>query len=56
MRDLTLVSLYRMFFPAELGHLLRNKGFRVVAMFDNKELRPTDLSGRTLYVAAVFDG
>ena len=46
---------YRMFFPAELEHLLKRKGFRVVTMADNKELRNTDLTGRTLYVAAIFD-
>jgi SAM-dependent methyltransferase len=45
---------YRMFFPAELEHLLREHGFAVQGMFDNKELRETDLSGPRLYVASVF--
>ena len=45
---------YRMFFPAELEHLLGEHGFAVQGMFDNKELRETDLSGPRLYVASVF--
>ena len=45
---------YRLFFPAELEHLLAEKGFQVVGMFDNKESRESDLSGEWLYVAAVF--
>ena len=44
---------YRLFFPAELEHLLEEKGFRVVGMFDNKELEETDLSDRPFYVAAI---
>jgi SAM-dependent methyltransferase len=44
---------YRMFFPGELEHLLGEKGFKVAGMFDNKELRETDLSGKRLYVAAI---
>ena len=43
---------YRLFFPAELDYLLNTKGFRVLGMFDNKNLRETDLSGPRLYVAA----
>ena len=43
---------YRLFFPAELEHLLNTKGFQVLGMFDNKDLRETDLSGPRLYVAA----
>ena len=45
---------YRMFFPAELEHLLECKAFRVVGMFDNKELQESELTGPTLYVAAQF--
>jgi SAM-dependent methyltransferase len=45
---------YRFFFPAELEHLLREHGFEVKGMFDNKELRETDLSGSRLYVPAIF--
>jgi len=44
---------YRLFFPAELEHLLNTKGFRVLGMFDNMDLRETDLSGPRLYVAAI---
>jgi len=43
---------YRLFFPEELENLLNTKGFRVLGMFDNKDLRETDLSGPRLYVAA----
>lgn len=46
---------FRMFFPSELEYLLGRKRFRVVDMFDNKELRHTELTGGTLYVAAIFD-
>ena len=45
---------YRLFFPAELEHLLAERQFRVLGMFDNKELQETDLSGRRLYVAAIY--
>lgn len=45
---------YRLFFPAELEHLLAAKGFATFGMFDNMELRDTDLSGERLYVAALF--
>ena len=45
---------YRLFFPAELEHLLETKGFRILGMFDNKDLRETDLSGPRLYVAAIL--
>ena len=44
---------YRLFFPAELEHLLSEKGFKIAGMFDNKELRETDLSGPRLYVGAI---
>jgi SAM-dependent methyltransferase len=45
---------YRLFFPAELEHLLAERKFKVVGMFDNMELRETDLSGSRLYVASIF--
>ena len=45
---------YRMFFPAELDHLVNTKGLKIAGMFDNKELRESDLSGLRLYVAAIF--
>jgi SAM-dependent methyltransferase len=45
---------YRMFFPAELEWLLGDHGFRVAGMFDNMQLKETDLTGPRLYVPAVF--
>lgn len=45
---------YRLFFPMELEYLLNEKGFKVLGMFDNKELKKTDLSGQRLYVAALY--
>jgi len=45
---------YRLFFPAELEHLLREHGFRVAGMFDNKDLNETELSGPRLYVPAIY--
>jgi SAM-dependent methyltransferase len=45
---------YRLFFPAELEHLLAERKFKVVGIFDNMELRETDLSGSRLYVASIF--
>lgn len=46
---------YRLFFPAELEHLLAEKGFKVVGIFDNRALEESDLSGRVLNVVAIFD-
>jgi hypothetical protein len=46
---------YRMFFPAELEHLLNEHGFQVVGMFDNKQLQETPLCGPRLYVPAIFE-
>lgn len=46
---------YRLFFPAELEHLLAGHGFTVRGVFDNKELADSDLSGPRLYVAATAD-
>lgn len=34
---------YRLFFPAELEHLLAQKGFEVVGMFDNRALEDSEL-------------
>jgi len=36
-----------------LERLLAEKTFEVAGMFDNKDLKETDLSGPRLYVAAV---
>jgi SAM-dependent methyltransferase len=44
---------YRLFFPAELETLLERSGFRVMGMYDNRDLAPSDLSGPRLYVAAL---
>jgi hypothetical protein len=45
---------FRMFFPEELRQLLAGGGFEVIGLYDNKELRETDLTDRTLYIAARF--
>jgi SAM-dependent methyltransferase len=45
---------YRMFFPAELEHLLTERGFKVGGMYDNMQLDETELCGPRLYVAAIF--
>jgi SAM-dependent methyltransferase len=45
---------YRLFFPADLQHRLKLKGFETVGMFDNMDLRDTDLSGKRLYVMAKY--
>jgi len=47
---------YRLLFPAELEQHLNQHGFEVRGMFDNKELRATDLTGSRLYVASIFKG
>jgi hypothetical protein len=45
---------YRSFFPDEIRHLLMDKGFRVVGIFDNMELRNTNLSDLKLYIGAIM--
>jgi SAM-dependent methyltransferase len=45
---------YRLFFPAELEHLLGEWGYRVAGMFDNMQLQETGLNGPRLYVSALF--
>jgi len=47
---------YRLLFPAELEDRCQKHRFSVVGMFDNMELKKTDLSGPRLYVASVFRG
>ena len=47
---------YRLFLPAELEHLLGERGFRVTGMFDNMQLQDSSLSGSRLYVPAIFEG
>ena len=46
---------YRLFFPEELRHRLKEHGFSVLGLFDNKELHDSDFTGSTLYVAARFE-
>ena len=43
---------YRLLFPLELEYFLMRHGFSTLGMWDNKELRESDLSGPRLYVAA----
>jgi SAM-dependent methyltransferase len=43
---------FRLFFPQELENYLVQDGFSVLGIWDNNELKPSDLSGRRLYVAA----
>jgi SAM-dependent methyltransferase len=43
---------YRLIFPLELERLIDAAGFRLLGLFDNKELKQTDLSGPTLYAVA----
>jgi len=45
---------YRLFFPQEIAHLLSEKGFTVLGMYDNKELRETDFTGPTMYTVAKY--
>jgi hypothetical protein len=45
-----------LFLPAELEHLLGERGFRVTGMFDNMQLQDSSLSGSRLYVPAIFEG
>lgn len=47
---------YRLLFPAELDGLLSKHGFTVAGIYDNMELRETDLSGPRLYIAAIRRG
>jgi SAM-dependent methyltransferase len=44
---------YRLIFPAELEQLLGQRGFRVLGMFDNLELDPSDFAAPRVYVAAM---
>jgi SAM-dependent methyltransferase len=45
---------YKAFFPNEIKHLLTDNGFRVVGIFDNMDLRGTNLSGLKLYISSVM--
>jgi hypothetical protein len=43
---------YRLLFPLELQRLISAAGFKVLGMFDNKDLKDSDFSAPTLYVVA----
>lgn len=45
---------YRLLFPQELRGYLEASGFRVLGMFDNKDLADSQLDNNRLYVAAQF--
>ena len=45
---------YRLFFPLEMEHLLRENGFTVLGIYDNKELRESDFTGPTMYTIAKY--
>lgn len=45
---------YRMFFPAELKYWLSMYQFETLGIWDNKELKESELTQSTLYVAAQF--
>lgn len=51
------VAHFRLFFPMELEHYLASRGFQVVEMYDNTDLRPTELDqGSILFVTATYTG
>jgi hypothetical protein len=43
---------YRLFFPLELEDYLGRAGFSILGMWDNRELKDSDLTDRRLYIAA----
>jgi SAM-dependent methyltransferase len=45
---------FRMLFPSEIEHFLEEHGFRVLQSFDNHELKPGDLIGESLFIAARY--
>ena len=45
---------YRLLFPQEITHLLGEKGFTVLGIYDNKEPRETDLVGSEMYTVARY--
>jgi SAM-dependent methyltransferase len=47
---------YRLLFPQEIEQRLSTVGFRVLGMFDNHNLRETDFTGPTIYIAAKYVG
>ena len=47
---------FRMIFPMELESYLNRHGFEVVGVYDNTELRESDLAGPRLFYAAIQTG
>jgi SAM-dependent methyltransferase len=47
--------VYRLFFPAELEHLLAQQGFRTLGVFDNITLDDSDFTGSRAFVAAIHE-
>ncbi|MCK6472766.1 MAG: class I SAM-dependent methyltransferase [Planctomycetes bacterium] len=47
---------YRLFFPREITCRLSEKGFHVLDIFDNMELRKSEFTGSTMYVIALYKG
>jgi len=47
---------YRLLFPEEIRHRLAGKGFQAMDFFDNHDLKKSDFSGPTMYVASRFNG
>lgn len=45
---------YKAFFPNEIKQLLTKKGFKVVGIFDNIELKESDLYDLKLYVSSIM--
>lgn len=47
---------FRLFFPMELEYYLKAHGFKIVGMFDNIELKESELLEGSLNIAAIFQG
>lgn len=45
---------YRIILPEELARRLSEKGFAVLGIFDNRELRESDFTGPTMYAVARY--
>lgn len=51
------VAHFRLYFPKELEHHLESHGFQVIEMYDNTDLKHTDLDqGSILFVTATYTG
>lgn len=47
---------FRMLFPQEISLYLHQSGFTVLEMFDNPDLKASDLTGERLHIAASYTG